>query len=357
MVDLIVVGAGLSGLALAKAAASHGADVLVLEARPRIGGRALSHATAAGAYDLGPAWVWPSVQPRIAGAIRAAGLTIFEQSEAGGFVFEDEKGLVQRLPRGFAQEPPSMRLVGGVTALADAFAAGLPRSAIRPEHTVRRIALTESGVEVEAQGPAGPATLRAARVALALPPRLVCRIAFEPALPPSVWAALSAVPGWMAGQAKALALYNRPWWREAGLSGGAFSRRGPLGEIHDASLAGAAEGALVGFFLWPASLRTGRREELAGLVARQLGALFGPEAGRPRDVIVQDWAREPFTATEADATPLDRHPDYRPIAWPAPWSERIALAGAEIAPEFGGYLEGALAAAEAAYGWWRTARL
>ena len=210
MVDLIVVGAGLSGLALAKAAAARGADVLILEARPRIGGRALSHRTAAGAYDLGPAWVWPSFQPRIAEAVRAAGLTLSEQFERGGFVFEDERGLIQRLPYGFAQEPPSLRVVGGVTALADAFAVGLPQGAIRLEHEVRRIALAEFGVEVEAQGPAGSATLQAGRVALALPPRLVCRIAFQPALPPPVSSALSAVPGWMTGQAKALALYDRP---------------------------------------------------------------------------------------------------------------------------------------------------
>ena len=93
-------------------------------------------------------------------------------------------------------------------------------------------------------------------------------------------------------------------------------------------------------FCWPAQLRAGRRGELAGLVAWQLGALFGPEAGRPRELIVQDWVREPFTATEPDATPLARHPDYRPIALPAARSERIALAGAELAPEFGSYVGG-----------------
>ena len=57
---------------------------------------------------------------------------------------------------------------------------------------------------------------------------------------------------------------------------------------------------------------------------------------------------EPFTATEADHANGNAHPDYRPIALPAPWGKRITLAGAELAPEFGGYLEGALAAAEAA---------
>ena len=190
-------------------------------------------------------------------------------------------------------------------------------------------------------------TLHAARGALALPPRLIGGIEIIPALPPSVQAALAAVPGWMAGQAKALALYDRPVWREAGLSGSAFSQAGPLGELHDASLPGAAEAALFGFFSWPPALRAARRAGLPALVARQLGTLFGAEAARPRDVIIQDWATEPFTATEADHANGNAHPDYRPIALPAPWGERITLAGAEMAPEFGGYLEGALAAAEA----------
>ena len=124
MLDLIVIGAGLSGLALARAATGRGAEVVVLEARARIGGRVLSHSTEAGAYDLGPAWVWPAIQPRIARAVEAAGLALTEQAEAGGFIYQDQTGRTQRLPHGFAQEPPSLRITGGITALVDAVAAG-----------------------------------------------------------------------------------------------------------------------------------------------------------------------------------------------------------------------------------------
>jgi monoamine oxidase len=263
-------------------------------------------------------------------------------------VFQDQSGRTQRLPLGFAQEPPSMRIAGGVAALVQSVAADLAPGVVRLEHPVKRIALTGTGVAVTADARSGPVTLHAARAALALPPRLVGGIEIEPALPPAVGAVLAAVPGWMAGQAKALALYDRPFWREAGLSGSAFSRAGPLGELHDASLPGAAEAALFGFFAWPPALRAARRTALPDLVIRQLGALFSAEAARPRAVIIQDWATERFTATEADQGNGNAHPDYRPIALPTPWGERIILAGAEMAPEFGGYLEGALAAAEAA---------
>ncbi len=199
MLDLIVIGAGL---ALARAAAERRTEVVVLEARARIGGRVLSHRTEAGAYDLGPAWVWPAIQPRIARAVQAAGLVLTEQAEAGGFVFQDHTGRIQRLPHGFAQEPPSMRITGGIAALVEAVAAGLAPGVVRLDHAVRRIALTGTGVAVTAETRSGPVTLHAARAALALPPRLIGGIEILPALPPSVQAALAAVPGWMAGQAK-----------------------------------------------------------------------------------------------------------------------------------------------------------
>ncbi|MEM1154111.1 MAG: hypothetical protein AAGI44_08210 [Pseudomonadota bacterium] len=46
---------------------------------------------------------------------------------------------------------------------------------------------------------------------------------------------LGGVPTWMAGQAKVVAVYESPFWRDSGFSGDAMSRKGPLIEIHDAS--------------------------------------------------------------------------------------------------------------------------
>ena len=99
MHDLIVVGAGLAGLALARAAVGRGADVVVLEARARTGGRVLSHRTATGAYDLGPPWVWPTIQPRIAAAVGAAGLDLVEQEEEGDFLYQDHTWRIEAAHR------------------------------------------------------------------------------------------------------------------------------------------------------------------------------------------------------------------------------------------------------------------
>ena len=157
--------------------------MVVLEARARIGGRVLSHRTEAGAYDLGPAWVWPAIQPRIARAVHAARLALTEQAEAGGFVYQDQTGRIQRLPHGFAQEPPSMRITGGIAALLEAVAAGLAPGVVRLEHAVWRIALTGTGVAVTAETRSRPVTLHAARAALALPSRLIGEKAMVPVTP------------------------------------------------------------------------------------------------------------------------------------------------------------------------------
>ena len=56
--DVVVVGAGLSGLAAAKQLAAAGRRVLVLEATARIGGRALTNTTAFSIpVDEGGAWL------------------------------------------------------------------------------------------------------------------------------------------------------------------------------------------------------------------------------------------------------------------------------------------------------------
>ena len=58
MIDVAIVGAGLTGLALAKSLLAEGLSVTVYEARERAGGRILSDVDSAGGatVDLGASW-------------------------------------------------------------------------------------------------------------------------------------------------------------------------------------------------------------------------------------------------------------------------------------------------------------
>ena len=94
--------------------------------------------------------------------------------------------------------------------------------------------------------------------------------------------------------------YDHPFLRDHGLSGGARSTVGPMGEIHDAS-GPDGRGALFDFRGVGAAQRERLPEGVLLAACRvQLAHLFGEAAAHPLHEALQDWAREPFTATEAD---------------------------------------------------------
>src|SRR5690625_7819139 len=77
--------------------------------------------------------------------------------------------------------------------------------------------------------------IAASTVILALPPRIIEKhIEFSPSFPSELIRNLKSKPTWMAGQAKAIAIYEQPFWRELGISGSVRSLVGAVQEIHDA---------------------------------------------------------------------------------------------------------------------------
>jgi monoamine oxidase len=337
----LIVGGGLSGLALAQALEAQGDEYLLLEARSRFGGRILTHNDGDGYFDMGPAWFWRG-QPRIAALIERLNLQEFDQFADGVLTFEDENGHVQR-GKGFSSMEGSLRLTGGLVTLTDTLADGIPDDRKRLNAEVTQ--LEKNGNHCVATLSNGE-NIKSDRVVLALPPRVAAQIKFLPALPTAAMQTMQGVPTWMAAQAKAVAVYDRPFWREDGLSGDAMSRRGPMVEIHDASPAKGGPYALFGFIGIPPHARTDEHALRQHLQA-QLIRLFGPQAAEPRQLYIKDWAFDPYTATEVDKAPLYEHPTYGlPTVIANIWDNKLYFAGTEVAPVFGGYLEGALEAAE-----------
>ncbi|WP_299153731.1 NAD(P)/FAD-dependent oxidoreductase [uncultured Tateyamaria sp.] len=337
----LIIGGGLSGLALAEQLEAQGHDYMLVEARERFGGRIKTETLGTGYFDMGPAWFWPG-QPRIAALIDRLKLEKFDQFSDGILSFEDEQQNVQR-GRGFASMEGSWRLKGGLAHLTQTLADRLPDAHKRLNAAVTSLSRTSG--EITATFADGT-TLTAGTVVLALPPRVAAEITFEPALPAGTIRAMQGIATWMAGQAKAIAVYDRPFWRETGLSGDAMSRFGPMAEVHDASPAEGGPYALFGFIGVPPQ---NRRDEqaLRHQVLAQFARLFGEEAANPNKLFIKDWAFDPYTSTDADKKPLYAHPSYGlPGAMIDLWDGQLRFAGTEVAPQFGGYIEGALEAAD-----------
>ncbi|MEZ4253056.1 MAG: FAD-dependent oxidoreductase [Polyangiales bacterium] len=237
--------------------------------------------------------------------------------------------------RGGAQEE---RLVGGVQQLSRRLLDGIEIHLDAPVEEVQvregRVVLTTPHLRA-----------RARRAVFALPPTQLRNVAFDPVLPAGRRQLLDRA--FMGSAVKMLALYDRPFWREAGLSGELVCGDGPLSVVFDNSSHDDRQPALVGFVvgrharvLSTQDADTARRSVLDALVRA-----FGPAAGRPSELILQDWSAEPYVGGCPVAL-------FGPGAFlPSSGHLRTPLgplhfAGTETAREHIGYLEGALESAE-----------
>ena len=347
--QVAIVGGGLAGLNAARLLHRAGVAVRLFEARDCLGGRILT-VNAAGepdedGFDLGPSWFWPAMQPAIGDLVAGLGLESFGQESDGDVVFERMSREPAHRYSAARREPHAMRLVGGTAALIRAIAAGLPADILHTRTQVTALAWREDGVALSLRRADGSEdSVRAAQVIAALPPRLMEQsVRFAPDLPVDIRGLWRATPTWMAPHAKFFALYDRPFWREAGLSGTAQSMVGPLPEIHDATTA-SGQAALFGFLGIDAGQRARiGQAALAQACLAQLARLFGPQAARPRATLYKDWAADPLTATPDDPG-SPGHPAPAAKWVHGPWSDRLIMAGSEVSPTEAGYLAGAVVA-------------
>ena len=351
---IIVVGGGLAGLCAARLLHQEGLDFRLLEARQRLGGRIFSvdenRSLSRDGYDLGPSWLWPEMQPGLAALINDLDLHAFPQYGIGDVLMDSSPSRrPQRYP-GMAQVPESMRLAGGMGSLVAALADDIPSSRIRLGCRVSRLELLDHGVRIRIRESGGREdSLIAAQVIAAVPPRLLLsNVEFEPGIDPDSTNLWRATATWMAPHAKFFALYERPFWRDSGLSGTVRSMVGPLAEIHDATTASGAA-ALFGFvgLDWHERQQVGETALVEACV-EQLGRIFGRTALEAVATLFKDWADDALTATPDDRI-VSGHPAPHAGPWvTGVWRSRLVLAGSETSSTDPGYLAGAVSAARRA---------
>ncbi|MBV6649986.1 MAG: FAD-dependent oxidoreductase [Hoeflea sp.] len=346
--DVVVIGAGLAGLTAAALLGQAGASVEIVEADRHIGGRICAvrdPVSNRALADLGPTWVWPKYQPGAARWIDRLGIATFEQFNDGDAVITGYR------PAPFRQPVPGqdgmVRIAGGPSAFIDALSGIVGTARIRTSAAVTGI--TEDGPDKLQIHLGSGEILTTGKVIVSVPLRVAAVSMHLPWAPASLLDALSGTPTWMSSQAKAVALYERPFWRDAGLSGRIVSRNGPLFEAHDHCSADNTTAAIFGFVSWSPEQRKKDPEGLRQAILDQLSASFGKAAGHPLELVVQDWATNSRIATGMDLSEAAQHPDLAPAVLRQPHlGGRLRFAVSEVSEISPGLIEGALLSGERA---------
>ena len=434
---MIVVGAGLAGLAAARRLRGAGREVVVLEARDRVGGRTLNEPIGDGkVVEIGAQWVGPT-QDRVLRLIGELGLETFPTHAAGANLFE-RGGRIRRysgtIPRtnpvGLAEVGLAMRRLNRMAAAvppaapwsapkagawdAETFASWVRRNVrtgvardilrlaiigvwaceprdlsllhvlfyIRSAGSLERLTDTEGGAQqdrvvggsqlialriadelgmgvVQLDAPvrailhgepgviatADRLEVSARRAIIAIPPTLAGRIAYGPPLP-AVRDGLSQRMA-QGSVVKCMAIYERPFWRERGLSGAVTSVSGPFSVGFDNSPPDGSPGILLGFLEGAAARRHADlpQSERRRVVADCFSRLFGREAADPVGYVdrawgADEWSRGCYGGFMAPGAWTDHGAALRQPVGPLHW------AGAETATVWNGYMDGAVGSGE-----------
>ncbi|MFJ7213686.1 flavin monoamine oxidase family protein [Amycolatopsis sp. NPDC098790] len=95
MHDVVIVGAGVTGLTAAWRLAEAGRDVVVLEARDRVGGRLLTERHGPADFEMGGQWLAPD-QTALLALLDELGLPTFARYRTGQSLYLDKAGVARR---------------------------------------------------------------------------------------------------------------------------------------------------------------------------------------------------------------------------------------------------------------------
>jgi monoamine oxidase len=365
--SLIIIGAGLSGLVCAQKIieawnrkGSGNLSISIIDGRDRVGGRLLASTSG---IDLGAAWSWPGHDVELQALASELGVKLEPQSSDGIALSQVPDGRVGKVGENIGPSGPgSTRFRGGAASIASKLQEVLQASGgtttFRLHTHITRIAIQEDTdrpvlVEGSQSGSDGtsPFSERADAAVIAMPPKLAATaITFSPALRADKHAAMAATPTWMENTGKAVFVFPDKFWAAAGLSGTAFSDRGPLRQVWDSSSPGLH--ALAGFVFDDDLEHLTSEPAARAALLPQLVALFGPRAAEPTRVEFKSWRHDPMTSApggraggRAAAVPFGH-----PLVREAHGGGRVVFAGTETAPGENGHLNGAVIAGARAAG-------
>lgn len=337
--DIIIIGAGLTGLTIAYLLRKQNISVTIVEARERVGGRIhTKYSDTLAPQEMGATWLGRK-HTALVNLLKELNIGVFKQELGTTAIYEAISTSPPQLVSLPPNNEPSYRIQNGTSTLINALVNKLDTDQIYLNETIQRIDNESFGVSLKS----GDHHFKASKVVSTLPPNLFLNtITVSPSLPDSVVNVGKQTHTWMGESIKISLTYKTPFWR-TNSSGTIVSNVGPIPEMYDHSNYENNRFALKGFLNGTYFSLT--KSERLGLIMTQLEKYYGSAAQHFLTYEETVWRKEQFTFSDYESHILPHQNNGHSIFRQAFLDRKLWLAGAETAMQFPGYMDGAVRSA------------
>ena len=337
MEDVIIIGAGLSGLSTAYQLKKAGINFKILEAQSRLGGRI---ETIYGKQDtpmeMGATW-FGEEHLNLIQLLSELNIGYFEQHTEGISLFETmsfEPPQQYFVP---ANSQSAYRIKGGTFSIIDALYKRIGKENIILNTEVNCIIVEGNKIKiVDSLG----SIYFSKQVIIALPPKVANdMIKFTPNLPEGINQIMKKTQTWMSGSVKFSVEYKKAFWKDNGFSGSIFSQSGLATEMYDHSNYENTKFSLKGFLNGSAYHYT--HAERKEKVITQLKHYYGAEVEKFESYNDKIWDNK-YIQPKEDIFLSPHFNNGHAVYEDSYMNGNLFFTGTETSNTFSGYMEGAI---------------
>ncbi len=334
---IIIIGAGLTGLTLGYYLEREKKDFIIIESRPRIGGRVLTEIGKEGIpIELGATWLGLQ-HKHLLNLLDELKIETFHQEFGDKAIVEPISTSPPYLVSLPPNNSPSFRIKGGTHTIANSLTRTIGQSRIRLNEKVKSISLQGDTLSLITD----KSTYQASKIVSTLPPQLLIgTIEFHPQLPNELISVAEKTHTWMSQSIKIALSFKSPFWRELGKSATVMSNVGPIPEMYEHNNVDNSQYALMGFM--NGNYYSISREERLEKNISQLTRYYGDEVKAYTQYYEKTWATDPDTHHPYSSHILPHENNGHSIYQRTYLNDRFIISGTETSTANPGYLDGAV---------------